>query len=303
MGGLLRYSFTLRQCSSSLSVFGSCKRIALGMSHNGDILIQDLCLPTNLHPEEESFWSCLELQYIHTACGALWDSLELTVIRKNNQILENVSGETNVWENTSIFLLISQILLPSSTNFLPSAPQSREDVGVQVCQWHSHPNLSWRSSFRSASRSEHDTTPQHCNTSSYSHPPHCPKSCPSSRSEWGNHRFAGCKQGLFSCLELQCCLSGTSSLPEIPPGICSRSHESLAPGLEIMHLKTSWKEREQQVWWETFPYPSSLPSIKCQPLPGGFTKAICPAACRIPGQFNWAKAEPWMKTEGSTVLH
>lgn len=42
----------------------------------------------NLHPEEETLGSSLELQYKYTACSTLGHLFKLTVIRKNNQVLK-----------------------------------------------------------------------------------------------------------------------------------------------------------------------------------------------------------------------
>lgn len=44
--------------------------------------------PTYLHPEEEPFGACLELEHIDPPAGALRHTLELTVIREDDQILQ-----------------------------------------------------------------------------------------------------------------------------------------------------------------------------------------------------------------------
>lgn len=44
--------------------------------------------PTYLHPEEEPFGACLELEHVDPPAGALRHTLELTVIREDDQILQ-----------------------------------------------------------------------------------------------------------------------------------------------------------------------------------------------------------------------
>lgn len=46
--------------------------------------------PTYLHPEEEPFGACLELEHIDPPAGALRHTLELTVIREDDQIIFHV---------------------------------------------------------------------------------------------------------------------------------------------------------------------------------------------------------------------
>lgn len=40
-----------------------------------------------LHPEEEALGPCLKLEHVDPPTGALRDPLELTVIRKDNQVV------------------------------------------------------------------------------------------------------------------------------------------------------------------------------------------------------------------------
>lgn len=117
MGGLFRYSFTLRQCSSSLSVFGSwwegcrCNEFLIfdDRSTNGNQCSGDLNSSSSfhLHPEEQSLGSRLELQHIDSTGGALGHFFKFTVIREDDQILErethNIRNSyASVWEWDSL---------------------------------------------------------------------------------------------------------------------------------------------------------------------------------------------------------
>lgn len=47
---------------------------------------------THLHPKEETLGTGFKLQHIDTTCCALTDSLELAVIRKNDQVLRDINA-------------------------------------------------------------------------------------------------------------------------------------------------------------------------------------------------------------------
>lgn len=168
IGGLLRYSFTLRQCSSSLSVFGSCKEAALGTRRAGSGSSPDLyrLLATNLHPEEEPLGSRLELQYVHAAGRALRHPLELAVIGENDQILEEAAGGRSRRHRDVTSSL------PEPPALLPSVPKPRGSASPGDPP---HPGSPPGSSLRGAVGRGLPWAP-------HSRPPRCPRRGPSSRS-------------------------------------------------------------------------------------------------------------------------
>lgn len=54
---------------------------------------------SHLHPEEQSLGASLKLQHIDTSCGALRHPLEFTVIREDDQVLEQ--KKQYIWKHCS----------------------------------------------------------------------------------------------------------------------------------------------------------------------------------------------------------
>ena len=58
--------------------------------------------PTYLHPKEEPFGPCLELEHVDPPAGALRHALELTVVGEDDQILQRAADEqSQLHENST----------------------------------------------------------------------------------------------------------------------------------------------------------------------------------------------------------